>query len=327
MKTIHIVIASMLACSVTFGLDLALDKQKKQTGSNLPVAEWKLPPALDELGVLDESKLPDSPYGDMVKYGYKLISQTHNYIGPNAKDEAKRYAGNHLSCNSCHAQGGTKQYSAGFIGITARFPQYNARGDKIVSLEDRINGCMQRSMNGKTLPLNSPEMRAIVTYMHYLSVGVPVGANIKGQSLKKVKLLDRPADPAKGKVVYEAHCTVCHGENGEGMKNPEFASADYYIYPPLWGDDSYNTGAGMYRMIKVAQFIKQNMPQFNEILTDEEAFDVAAYINSKPRPIKDGRENDFPNRKVKAIDMDVGPHDDKFSDKQHKYGPFKEMKY
>lgn len=327
MKTFHIVVATMLTFSLSSAFDKALDKQKNETGINLDAVEWKLPDAISEDGILDETKLPNSPYGDAVKYGYKLVTQSHNYIGPNAKDEKMRYAGNHLSCSSCHASGGTKQNSAGFVGIVGRFPQYNARGDKIVSLEDRINGCMQRSMNGKPLPLNSPEMRAMVTYMHYLSTGIPVGADTVGQGLGDVSYIDRAADPVKGKTVYENHCVACHGANGEGLQNPDFASGDYYIYPPIWGDDSYNTGAGMYRLIKAAEFIKYNMPQFNEILTLEEVYDVAAYMNSQPRPIKDGRENDFPNRKVKAIDMDVGPHDDKFSDEQHKYGPFNDMSY
>lgn len=326
MKYFHILTIPLLLTSLTFGFDAKLDKQKQLTGIDLPTAKWQLPPAIDENGILDETKLPNSPYGKNVILGYKILTQTHKYIGPDAKDKEKRLAGNHLSCNSCHANAGTKVYSAGFVGITARFPQYNARGDKIVSIEDRINGCMQRSMNGKVLPLNSPEMRAIVTYMHYLSSGVQVGAKVEGQGLNSVKLISRAADPKKGEIIYQTHCVACHGQNGEGLQNPDVANGDYYIYPPLWGNDSYNTGAGMYRMIKAAQFIKQNMPQFNAILTDEEAFDVAAYINSQKRPIKEGRDLDFPDRRVKAIDMDVGPHDDKFSDKEHKYGPFDKMK-
>ncbi|WP_229770867.1 c-type cytochrome [Campylobacter portucalensis] len=171
-------------------------------------------------------------------FGYKIITQTHNFIGPNAKDESKKFAGNKLACASCHANAGVKSYSSGFIGITARFPQFNARGNKVISLEDRINGCMERSMNGKVMPLNAPEMRAMVTYMHWLSQNTPVGAKTKGQGLAKVELLDRKADPIKGKVVFENHCASCHGENGEGMVNPDNETSAYYIYPPLWGEDS-----------------------------------------------------------------------------------------
>lgn len=325
MKTLSLALVALM-CTSGFAFDAAKAKQKKETGIKLPVSTWKIPAAMDEYGNLDVKKLPDSPYGKAVELGWKIATQTHNYIGPNAKDPKKRYAGNHLSCNACHAIGGVQKYEAGFVGITARFPQYNARADAIVTLADRINGCMQRSMNGKVLPYNSPEMRAMLTYMHYLSQGTPIGAKTEGQGLKAVKLIDRAADPKKGKVVYAENCAACHGENGEGMKNEEHANADYYIYPPVWGNDSYNTGAGMYRAIKAAQFIKHNMPQGNPTLTDEQAFDVAAYINTQPRPIKKYREADFPDRTVKAIDMDVPTYDDDFSVEQHRFGPFGPIK-
>ncbi|CZE49240.1 c-type cytochrome [Campylobacter geochelonis] len=328
MKFSYLALTTMLFMSFSaslFAFDTAKNKLKNETGINLPTQEWKFPDGIDEIGALDISKLPDSPYAKAVIYGYQLITQTHNYIGPNAKDSKKAYAGNNLSCSSCHASAGTKQFQSSFVGIVARFPQFNARGDKVVSIEDRINGCMQRSMNGKALPLNSPEMRAMVTYMHWLSQGIPVGANIKGQGLGKVNLLPRAASPKKGKIVYEANCVACHGENGEGLQNPDYKTGDYYIYPPLWGDDSYNTGAGMYRLIKAAQYIKHSMPQGNPTLSDEEAFDVASYINSQPRPIKADREADFPDRSIKPLDMDVAPYDDNFSIEQHRFGPYKQM--
>lgn len=325
MKTISIILVALM-CTSVFAFDGARAKQKKQTGISLPAEKWRIPPALDEFGDLDPSKLPDSPYGKEVLLGSKIMNETHKYLGPMAKDPKKRYAGNHLSCSACHAKGGTQMYESGYVGIYARFPQYNARADRIVTLQERINGCFQRSMNGKPLPVNSPEMRAMIAYMHYLSQGYQVGAKVEGQGLKVVNLIDRAADPVKGKAVYEEFCIACHGENGEGMKNPDPTTGSYYIFPPVWGEDSYNTGAGMYRLIKAASFIKSNMPQGNPELTDEQAFDVASYINTKPRPIKENREADFPDRTVKAIDMDVGPYDDDFSVEQHRFGPYKEIK-
>lgn len=319
------ILSLALIVSFACAFDANLSKSKNKTGINLALKEWILPDGIDEMGILDESKIANSPYGENVILGYKILTQTQNYIGPKAKDESKRYAGNNLSCSSCHANAGIKPYSAGFVGIVARFPQYNARADKIITLENRINGCMERSMNGRMMPINSPEMKAMVTYMHWLSQNTPVGGSTKGQGLAKVNLLDRKADPIKGKAVYEMHCLSCHGENGEGIKNDDYSNQAYYIYPPLWGEDSYNTGAGMYRLIKAAQFIKQNMPQYNEILTDEEAFDVASYINTQKRPVKDGRDEDFPNRAIKPVDMDVGPYDDKFSEEEHRFGPYKQM--
>ncbi|HFT5981947.1 TPA: c-type cytochrome [Campylobacter jejuni] len=109
----------------------------------------------------------------------------------------------------------------------------------------------------------------------------------------------------KGKAIYMDKCAVCHQENGLGLKNEDSTGA-YYLYPPLWGDDSYNTGTGMYRLIKAA-------------------YDVAAYMNSQARPIKANRNKDFPDRKVKPLDMDVGPYDDSFSTTQHRYGPYTNM--
>ncbi|MBP3224687.1 MAG: c-type cytochrome [Campylobacter sp.] len=316
------ILSLALACSMGFGFDNALNKAKNATGIDLPKAQWKLPNGLNEDGTIDESKLPDSPYIKMVVLGSKIITQSHNYIGPNAKNEDMRLAGNHLSCASCHT---TKPNQTGFIGIWGRFPQYIARGDGIATLENRINGCMQRSMNGKPLPFNSKEMKAMLSYFHFLSQGIAVGAKTESQGLPAIKYISRAADPAKGKAIYETKCASCHGANGEGVKNPDSANADYYTYPPLWGDDSYNTGAGMYRLLKAASYIKSSMPQNEANLSDEEAFDVSAYINTQKRPILEGREKDFPNRAIKPVDMDVGPYDDDFSTEEHRFGPYEKM--
>lgn len=315
----------LLLSSAVFAIDPSVAKIKSATGQEIKVVPWVVPSAMDDDGYLDESKLPKgSKYIEAVILGNKIMNETSYYIGPKAKDESKRYAGNNLSCSSCHAAGGTVPYEAGYVGIYARFPQYLARGDQIATIENRINGCMERSMNGKPLPINSPEMKAMVTYMHYLSQGVPVGAKVEGQGLTKIKLLNRAADPKKGKAIYEDKCSACHGENGEGVVNDE-QRGGYYVYPALWGDDSYNTGAGMYRLIKAASYIKGNMPKGDATLSDEEAFDVASYINSKQRPIKANREADFPDRRTKPLDMDVPPYDDDFDVNEHRFGPYIEM--
>lgn len=325
MKKASMVLAFLLLGSCAFALDQKLEKEKGATGINLPEAKWVLPEAMNEDGTIDESKLPkNSKYSQMVILGNKILNETTKYVGPQAKDPKKRFAGNNLSCSSCHANGGTVKNQAGFVGIWTRFPQYNGRADKIITLQDRINGCFERSMNGKRMPDNAPEMKAMITYMQWLSQGVPVGANIEGQSLQKVDYLSRAADPKKGQGIYMEKCAVCHQEDGLGLKNEDNVGA-YYIYPPLWGKDSYNTGAGMYRLLKAVSYIKANMPQGNPDLTLEEAYDVAAYMNSQTRPIKANREADFPDRKVKPLDMDVGPYDDSFSTTQHRYGPYDVM--
>lgn len=285
------------------------------------ITDWEAP---------DFEAIPDNLFGEYVKYGKELVEHTYKYIGPEVADKKMRYAGNNLSCSSCHQEAGTKKWSAPFMTSTITFPQYRNRDGSIGSIEERINGCMGRSMNGKELPENGREMRAIVTYMHWLSQGIPVGAKVSGAEFPQVDrkmIMSRAADPKAGAKVYTEHCAVCHGDNGEGQKNEGLANG--YLYPPLWGDDSYNTGAGMYRVIRAADWIVANMPlgasHENRILTDDEAYDVAAYINDydKKRPIKKGRENDFPDVKVKVPDSDIGPYLDDKSTTQHKFGPYK----
>jgi thiosulfate dehydrogenase len=192
-------------------------------------------------------------------------------------------------------------------------------------LAERVNGCFERSLNGKALPEKSQEMQAILAYMQWLSQDIPQGAKMQGQGLPDIDLLDRAADPNKGKTVYTAKCAVCHQPTGAGMLMDAKKPAMGYVYPALWGQDSYNTGAGMHRVITAAKYIKANMPFGNPNLSAEEAFDVAAYINSQMRPAKAHLENDFPDRSKKPVDAAFPPWPDTFSAQQHKYGPFKVM--
>ncbi|WP_095227855.1 c-type cytochrome [Helicobacter sp. 13S00401-1] len=325
LKTIALSI-SILALSGLYAFSPTTMKEKQETGIKLPEAQWKVPDAINkDDGSIDASKLPKSPYTDAVILGSKIMNETHLYIGPDAKDKSKRFAGNHLSCSSCHALGGTVANQGGYVGILGRFPAWQARSDKVTSLEDRINGCMVRSMNGKIVPVDSKEMKAMMAYMHFLSQGIPVGAKTKGQGIPKIANLDRAASPKKGKLVYDNSCAACHGIDGEGVKNVAAAKGDYYTFPPLWGKDSYNTGAGMYRLKKCAAYVKANMPKGDANLTLEESYDVCAYINTQPRPVFPNREKDFPDLRVKPVDSDVGPYEDKFNEKEHRFGPYKEM--
>lgn len=326
MKKSMILVACAIVATQSFAFDAAKAKAKNSLPYEQKVQEFRLPAGIDENGVIDEKILGDSPFAKSVIYGSKLVRETSRYLGPQAQDEKKRFAGNNLSCASCHTNGGVVANHSPFVGIYARFPQYNSRADQIVTLQDRINGCFQRSMAGKPIPANSKEMRAIVTYMQWLSTGYEVGAKVKGQGIFKAELIDRAANPAKGKEIYTAKCASCHGENGEGVVNTEFAKGgDYYTFPALWGKDSYNTGAGMYRLIKAAEYIKSTMPKGDTTLSWEESFDVAAYINSHERPIKSEREKDFPDLDIKPMDMDVGPYNDGFDEQTHRFGPYKQM--
>jgi len=274
----------------------------------------------------DVSKLPDDKYGQSVRQGKTLMEQTYKHIGPEVKDASKRFAGNNLACTSCHMESGGRKFGNPWVGTFVSFPQYRGREDAVSTTEERINGCMERSMNGRKLPLDSAEMKAMMSYLHFLSTGLPVGAKLEGGGTLKLKALARAADPVAGKVVYASSCVACHGENGQGMRRGKAGDADGYQFPPLWGPDSYNNGAGMARMTLAAGFIKGNMPSgithLTTVLTDEQAFDVAAYVNSQPRPVKSHLEVDFPARKNKPVDAAFPPYTPGFSAEQHKYGPW-----
>lgn len=276
--------------------------------------------------VPDIATVKDDALGKLVKYGHALVTETHKYIGPEVADPAMRYAGNNLACQSCHLNAATQPYSMPWVGVHSVFPQYRAREDAISTIEERVNGCMQRSMNGTSLPSDSTEMKAFIAYAAFLSRGIPVGATIKGAGIAPIKDPARAADPERGKAVYAEHCSVCHQENGQGVRKGAVGDGEGYQYPPVWGPDSYNDGAGMYRALSAAAFVHKNMPlgttHDNPALSDDDVFDVIAYVNSQPRPHKEGMENDFPNRLRKPVDMPFPPFADGFPAEQHKYGPY-----
>ncbi|MEC8831209.1 MAG: c-type cytochrome [Bacteroidota bacterium] len=269
------------------------------------------------------ANLSQGPKSEEVKLGFEIFRNTPLHIGPKQSDSSKIYAGNNLACASCHINGGTKPYAAPLIGVVKRFPQYRGRENKIGTIEERINGCMERSMNGRVLPESSPEMKALIAYMDWLGRAAPSNGKIEGQGFLTVELPDRAVDLVHGEQVFTKHCVVCHGADGSGQL---LSQTDLYLYPPLWGNDSYNNGAGMTRVITAAQFIKGNMPYGttynNPILTDEEAYDVAGYINQKARPVKSNREVDFPDLVKKPVSTPYGPYVDPFSPEQHQLGPF-----
>ena len=308
----------LVAAEVQFDAKVLKDRSDNGYKSDAKL-EYKIP---------DEKNIPNNQFGEIVKYGKELIVHTSKYIGPEVENPNMRYAGNNLNCQNCHLDAGTKPYAAPFVGSYAAFPQYSPREETVGTLADRINGCMERSMNGYKLPVDSKEMKAMETYMFWLSQGYPVGGvdNLEGRGLDKIDrkmIKTKAADPEKGKIVYEKQCASCHGANGEGLKNE--GRANGYMYPQLWGtDDTYNKGAGMYRLLKAADYIKSNMPmgatKVNPILTDEEAYNVAAFINmdSHYRAEKINRINDFPDDVVKAPDV----YRPTIESKEHQVGPF-----
>jgi thiosulfate dehydrogenase len=278
---------------------------------------WTVP----EIGAL-----PRDANGLQVRHGRDLITATYAHIGPEVPDVSKRYAGNNLACSNCHLSAGTRKFALPLFGLYGTFPQYSARAAAEITIEDRLNACMTRSMNGRPLPAESPEMQAMVAYIKFLSTGVPAGQQVPGLGTGSMPELNRAADPERGRPIYARTCAVCHGSDGSGVRRSVPSSDFGYAMPPLWGGDSFNDGAGMARLITIANFVHFNMPHgadyLNPQLTVDDAWDVAAYVISQPRPHRAGIERDFPNLLDKPVDTPYGPYADGFSAQQHKYGPF-----
>ncbi len=268
--------------------------------------------------------MPQGAKGKLIRRGYELLNNTCETLGPGAKDPSKAYAGNGLACRSCHQFVGVKPYGLPWVGVANRYPRYHSRSGRDITLTDRINGCFERSMNGKPLPPDSEEMKAMLAYMQWLTDGFP--KKIVGTGSTGIEVPDRAVDLKQGEAVYTVACQSCHGPDGKGYRPLSVGEQGAYAVPPVWGPDSYNTGAGMHRVLSAAGFIRSNMPlgtPWNRpFLTDEQAFDVAGYINSKPRPQKADTDKDWPNKAEKPVDCPYPPYADGFSQKQHKYGPF-----
>ena len=283
-------------------------------------------PKADDWVVPDIDKLPDDPWGKLVRQGRDLTVATYAYLGPEAADPTHHFAGSNMSCQNCHLEAGTKKFGLPFVGVFADFPQYRAREGEVGTLEDRINGCMTRSMNGRPLAVDSPEMKAFVAYVKFLSTGRPIGGKTPGRGSGKIAELTRPADPAAGAKVFAQTCAACHGDDGLGKRAEAVGDRKGYEFPPLWGPDSFNDGAGMGRLIAAAEFIRSNMPNGTThdqpALSESEAWDVAAYIESMQRPHKADLDKDFPVRTEKPVDAGYGPYIDGFDAEAHKLGPF-----
>ncbi|HUU25074.1 MAG TPA: c-type cytochrome, partial [Methyloceanibacter sp.] len=159
--------------------------------------------------------------------------------------------------------------------------------NKVVTLPDRINSCMTLGLNGQPLPEESPVMAALIAYIEFVGKGTPEGVRVPGMGLMPIDLPEAVPDSRRGLTVYANHCASCHGQTGQGeAKLPP--DVGYYV-PPLWGDDSFNGGAGMGQLFYAASFIRANMPTGVDYQTPalsvQEAWDVAAYMIANPHPI------------------------------------------
>ncbi|TXD96066.1 c-type cytochrome [Psychrobacter frigidicola] len=231
----------------------------------------------------DESTIPDDEYGAAVRRGLQIANHTYKELPNNV--------GNQLNCTSCHLGNGSEAYAAPWNNITSIYPVYRSRAGRINVIQERINGCFERSMNGKALDLGSDDMNAMVSYMSWLSKDLPFGVSPEGRGFVKVDKSLKP-NTDNGKKLFAEKCTVCHGAEGEGQYNDDGS----YVYPAVAGDKSFNDGAGMARTYTAASFIKGKMPfgQGNS-LSDQEAVDIAGYFTHLPRPVKANKDKDWPN--------------------------------
>jgi thiosulfate dehydrogenase len=229
-----------------------------------------------------DAALPDGPVGEAVALGRRILTHT--------PENAAAYSGNALNCTSCHLNAGRTEFAAPWVGIWGVFPEYRSRNARINAIQDRINDCFERSLNGRALPMDGPEMAGILAYMQWLSRDVPTGKSIKGRGFLRIRS-PQPADAERGRRVYADKCAACHGADGQGV----YGASGETVYPPLWGPRSFNIGAGMARLNTAAAFVKANMP-FGQggSLTDQEAFDVALFFTRQPRPDFARKYQDWP---------------------------------
>ncbi len=271
----------------------------------------------------DTNSIAATEQGNLIRYGRDLIANTANYFGPQG---SVAHLSNGMNCQNCHIDAGAKLYGNCFSAVASTYPTFRPRSGKIESIEFRINDCMQRSLNGKKIDTLSKEMKAMVAYLKWIGKDVAKGVKPTGAGSEELPFMDRAADPEKGKIVYTTKCQTCHQKNGEGLLKSDGLS---YQYPPLWGSDSYNVGAGLYRLTKFSGFVKNCMPfgatHQNPQLSNDEAWDVAAFVNSQPRPQKSFPQ-DWPKLETKSIDFPYPPYSDSFTERQHKYGPFGPIK-
>ncbi|ADG05046.1 c-type cytochrome [Kyrpidia tusciae] len=207
--------------------------------------------------------------GKAIQLGYKLMTETKQLLPNNV--------GNDLSCSSCHADAGTVKNELNLVGIAAVYPQFRTREHAVSTLEDRVNQCFERSMNGKTIPYDSTEMRAFMMYLSYISKGIPDGTNPPWRGLAKFDVSN--PNLQDGEKIFQQSCATCHGANGQGGYGPA-----------LWGPNSFNDGAGMANLSNMAAFVKESMPKAPMggvnpgDLTQAQARDVSAWVLSHPRP-------------------------------------------
>jgi len=217
-------------------------------------------------------KLPEGPLGAVIQLGEELVEKTVTH------PMSKEFVGNQLNCTSCHLKNGTDPHAATFLGVATAYPAWAPREKRVITLEDRVLNCFMRSCNGVRPPLGSEVSVAITAYITWLSTDQPVKMNAKQSlgplAIPTLKVDTMQANLERGKFLYSKRCASCHREDGQGEDGQ----------PPVWGPNSYNDGAGLANNLKLASWLKVAMPLDETDLTEQEALDLAAYLNSHERP-------------------------------------------
>ncbi len=271
------------------------DDPAPATGVASPVADnLALVPA--DAGLESLRQLVMDPYADALPEDERIAQQLQwGYeIVTNTPQNAPQYVGGNMSCTNCHLNAGQKDKGLPYIGISAVFPEFNGRNGTMRSLVDRIVDCFERSENAPETPReDSPEVLAVATYITWLSKGQPMGENPEWRGKNRIPAENQipieDLDTARGEEMYQQQCASCHGADGEGVQLGEVKPG------PLWGEGSWNDGAGAGRVYTLAGFIRYAMPYTAPgSLSDEDAQHIAAFINSHDRPSFKGKENDYP---------------------------------
>lgn len=282
----------ILATAFVFGLS-ACDKPKPVERAAAHYNLVQLEDANAEIKtytIPQDTAILDEPNADQIFYGKRLLNETKRLM--------PEYVGADMNCNSCHIAQGKIPLGDPYINSYNFYPRVMPRAGKEVNLVQRINGCFQRSMNGKAIPPQSEEMHAMIAYMKWLGQNTPKEQLV---DIRNAGVIDESlvADTARGEEIYYAQCAACHGDNGEG----KYDRRGDVVFPPLWGDKSFNIGAGLARTYKAASFVKYNMPMgiqtkglwgHGNVLSDQDAVDVSEFFAHKPRPDFPGKVNDWP---------------------------------
>ena len=238
-----------------------------------PVASTAATPRL--LRIPADSEVADSNLRRSIARGRAIMDATADSLPGHVRAR--------MRCMSCHLDRGARVNGLPLIGVYVRYPQYRARAGRVTVIEDRVNECLERSLNGRAIAYDSQEMRDLVAYFAFMSRGTAVGDVVDGVGLTRLTPME--PDTVRGRALFDARCASCHGADGAGRA----------AVPPLWGPHAYNIGAGMARVRTAAAFIRHNMP-FDRpgSLTDQEAWDIAGYVNTRPRPDYAPKINDWP---------------------------------